>query len=156
MREQALIVDLDGTLASSDWRSHHLGGDSKDWGAFFAEMAADAPVPWVAELLRADHGGAARLVVTGRPDDFRDVCARWLATHGLPYDELHMRPRGDHRPDTVVKREIYERDIAPRFDVVLVVDDRPGVVEMWRSLGLHTIRPVDPGLPPLRDHGGGS
>lgn len=149
MRESAIIIDLDGTLASSEWRVHHLRGGRKDWDAFFAGMGSDAPVPWVVELLRADHGGAARLIVTGRPEDYRSVCEQWLRTNGLPYDRLLMRPAGDRRPDTVVKREIHEREIEPDYDVVLVVDDRPGVVEMWRSLGLHTIRPVDPGIPPL-------
>lgn len=147
-RPPAVIIDLDGTLASSEWRVHHLRGERKDWDAFFAGMDRDSPVSWVVELLRADHGGAARLIVTGRPEDYRDVCERWLAEHDLPYDELHMRPVGDRRPDTVVKREFYRDEIAARFEVTLVVDDRPKVVEMWRELGLHVVRPVDPGLEP--------
>lgn len=149
LRRPAVIVDMDGTLASSEWRVHHLHGRRKDWEAFFAAMHRDAPVPWVVELLRADHGDAARLIVTGRPGDRREVCEQWLAQHGIPYDELHMRPAGDRRPDDVVKRELHERDIAPRFDVSFVVDDRPGVVQMWRGLGLHVIAAVDPDLPPL-------
>lgn len=147
-RRPAIVVDLDGTLASSEWRVHHLRGDRSDWDAFFAGMGRDNPVPWVVELLRADHGGAVRLIVTGRPADYRDVCERWLTEHDLPYDELHMRAADDRRPDTVVKREIFHDRIAPRFDVTLVVDDRPKVVEMWRGLGLHVVRPVDPGLEP--------
>jgi hypothetical protein len=149
--QQALIVDMDGTLASTEWRVHHLRGRRKDGPAFFDAMHRDAPVPWVVELLRADHGGAVRLVVTGRPGDRRDVCEQWLAQHEVPYDELHLRPAGDRRPDHVVKREIYERDLAPRFDVSFVVDDRPGVVAMWRELGLHVIAAVDPELPPHGD-----
>lgn len=147
-RRSAIIIDLDGTLASSEWRVHHLESRPKDWRSFFAAMDRDMPVPWVRELVRADHGGAARLIVTGRPADHRDLCERWLEEHDVPYDELHMRPAGDRRPDTVVKSEIYERDLAPRFDVSLVVDDRTGVVQMWRDLGLHVIRPTDPGLDP--------
>lgn len=149
-RPRAIIVDLDGTLASSDWRVHHLEGHRKDWDAFFAGMDRDTPVPWVGELLRADHGDVTRLVVTGRPADYREVCELWLDEHDLPYDELHMRREGDRRPDTVVKRSTYHRHIEPRYDVTLVVDDRPKVVEMWRSLGLHVIRPTDPGLDPRR------
>jgi beta-phosphoglucomutase-like phosphatase (HAD superfamily) len=148
-RRRALVVDMDGTLASSEWRVHHLRGGRKDWQAFFAAMHRDAPVPWVVELLRADHGDAARLVVTGRPGEYRGACEQWLAQHGVPYDELHLRPRGDRRPDTVVKREIHDRDLAPRFDISFVVDDRPGVVEMWRDLGYHVVAAVDPELAPL-------
>lgn len=148
-RRHALIVDMDGTLASSEWRVHHLRGGRKDWRSFFAAMHRDAPVPWVVELLRADHGGAGRLIVTGRPGDHRGVCEQWLAQHDIPYDELHMRPEGDRRPDTVVKREILDRDIAPRFDVSFAVDDRPSVVAMWRDAGLHVVAAVDPDLPPI-------
>ena len=149
-RPQAVLVDLDGTLASVAWRLHHISDGRRDWRAFFAGMGDDAPVPWVVELLRADHGDVARLIVTGRPDDHRDVCESWLTRHDIPYEELHMRRGGDRRPDHVVKGEIYDRDIAPRFDVTFVVDDRPGVVEMWRRRRLHVVRPTDPGLDPLR------
>ena len=146
----AVIVDLDGTLASAAWRVHHLESKPRDWRAFFAGMGEDAPVPWVVELLRADHGDAARIIMTGRPDDYRDVCADWLARHEIPYDELHMRPRGDRRPDHVVKGELFDREIAPRYAVAFVVDDREGVVAMWRRRGLYVIAPTDPGLEPLR------
>lgn len=146
----AIVVDMDGTLASVTWRLEHLQGPGrKDWKAFFAGMHRDPPVPWVVELTNADHGGAARIIVTGRPDDHRDVCERWLDEHGVQYDELHMRPAGDFRPDHVVKREIHDRALAPRFRISLVVDDRPGVVEMWRALGYHVVVPTDPGLDPL-------
>lgn len=149
-KRNAIVVDMDGTLASVAWRLEHLQGPGrKDWRSFFAGMRRDAPVPWVVELTNADHGGAARIVVTGRPEDHREVCERWLATHGVDYDELLMRPAGDFRPDHLIKREIHDRELAPRFTITLVVDDRPGVVEMWRDLGYHVVVPEDPGLDPL-------
>ncbi len=150
MAQPAVIVDLDGTLASVTWRVHHVRGRPRDWERFFAGMGEDAPVPWVVELLRADHGDAAKLIVTGRPDDYREVCERWLAEHDVPYDQLLMRRGGDFRPDHVVKAELYERHIRDRFDVAFVVDDRPAVVQMWRARGLHVVQPTDPGLAPLR------
>jgi hypothetical protein len=148
-RRKAIVIDLDGTLASVTWRLSHLQGKGrKDWKAFFAGMGRDAPIPWVVELVNADHGDAARLIVTGRPDGHRDVCGTWLDRHGIGYDELHMRPAGDFRPDHVVKRELHDRELAPRYDITLVVDDRPNVVEMWRELGYHVVVPSDPGLDP--------
>jgi hypothetical protein len=50
--------------------------------------------------------------------------------------ELLMRTEGDHRSDDIVKKEIYEKRIAPQYDVVIVFDDRDKVVKMWRDLGL--------------------
>lgn len=148
MLRRGVIVDLDGTLTSVQWRLHHLNDRPRNWDAFFAGMGDDAPVPWVVELLRADHGRAARLIVTGRPDHYREACAHWLDRHEVPYEELLMRPAGDYRPDHVVKAELYDRVIAPRYEVAFVVDDRPEVVRMWRARGLHVIQPTDPGLQP--------
>ncbi|MCA1713437.1 MAG: hypothetical protein LC789_18075 [Actinobacteria bacterium] len=53
MLPRAIIVDLDGTLASVRWRLHHLDAPRKDWRGFFMGMPRDAPVPWVADLMRA-------------------------------------------------------------------------------------------------------
>ena len=149
MLPRAIIVDLDGTLASVRWRLHHLDAPRKDWRSFFAGMARDAPVPWVADLMRADHGEVVRLVVTGRPDDYREVCEAWLRRHRIPYDQLLMRRRGDRRPDHIVKAELFDHAIRLHYEVAFVVDDRPNVVRMWRERGLHVIVPEDPGSEPL-------
>ncbi|MDQ3932832.1 MAG: hypothetical protein M3252_08360 [Actinomycetota bacterium] len=145
---RAVVVDLDGTLASVQWRLHHVSQPRRDWQAFFAGMDADTPVPWVVELLRADHGDTAKVILSGRPETYREVCRGWLDRHGIPYDELILRSTGDFRPDHVVKAEIYERTIAPHYSVAVVVDDRPSVVAMWRARGLYVIQPTDPALSP--------
>jgi hypothetical protein len=51
---------------------------------------------------------------------------------------MFFRKNGDFRPDTVVKKEIYENKlkavgITPENTVVF--EDRSGVVYMWRTLG---------------------
>lgn len=71
----------------------------------------------------------------------------WLEANVWPQlhnAELHMRADGDYRPDDVVKREIYEQEIAPA-EIMGVIDDRDKVVRMWREeLGLACIQ-VAPG-----------
>jgi hypothetical protein len=48
-----------------------------------------------------------------------------------------MRRTGDRRKDSKVKREMYERTVPGTYDVLLVLDDRNQVVDMWRKeLGL--------------------
>ena len=48
-----------------------------------------------------------------------------------------MRRTGDRRKDSTVKREMYERTVPGTYDVLLVLDDRNQVVDMWRKvLGL--------------------
>lgn len=145
----AAIVDIDGTLASATWREHHLRGARKDWAGFFADMGRDAPVQGLVDLTAWIAHHATVVLLTGRPDNHAKVIRRWLAEHAVFYDLLLMRPDGDRRPDTVMKRERYQRDIAPQYDVRVVIDDRPSVIEMWRREGLYVLTAVDPGLEPL-------
>jgi predicted kinase len=150
-RPPAVIVDLDGTLTSAAWREHHLSGLRKDWPGFFAGMGRDAPVAPLVDLVGWISHHAAVVLLTGRPDSHEPVIRRWLADHGVPYDLLLMRGDRDRRADTVVKRELFERDIAPRYDVRLAVDDRPRVIEMWRDVGVYVLTAVDPRLDPFPD-----
>jgi hypothetical protein len=50
-----------------------------------------------------------------------------------------VRP-GDMRNDSIVKEEIYEEHIKPRFNVRFVLDDRDRVVKMWRENGLKVLQ----------------
>lgn len=52
--------------------------------------------------------------------------------------EFIFRNEGDHRNDSIVKKELYEAFVEPIYNVVAVYDDRDRVVDMWRSLGLFT------------------
>lgn len=148
-RAPAVVVDLDGTLASAAWREHHLRGGRKDWPAFFAGMGRDAPVPPLVDLAEWVAPHADVILLTGRPADHEAVVRRWVADHGIVHHDLLMRPVGDRRPDTVVKRELYRRHVAPTHDVRLVIDDRPKVIEMWREEGLYVLTAVDPRLDPV-------
>lgn len=134
---KAIIVDIDGTLADCSHRRHFVEARPKDWPGFYAAMANDGWNEMVMHVVGLLSGHLEVLVVTGRPDDHRDTTEQWLIDHpSFSYDELFMRKAGDFRPDTEVKREIYRREIAPHYEVVLVLDDRASVVDMWRAEGL--------------------
>lgn len=155
-KPQAVIFDRDGTLASVAYvaptdRSGHA------WRQYNAALPFDAPVPVIAALLRSIRPGVVRIMTSGRAagDHVGDTHRRglmiaWLRKHDLPIDVLIMRKGGDQRRDSIVKREMYDDLIAPRFDVRYVVDDRPQVVDMWRDLGLPVLAVKDPDiLPPI-------
>lgn len=74
-------------------------------------------------------------IVTGRDEKFRHHTKAWLKKHGITYSELHMRPADDNRSDDEIKQEIYLSHFKSRR-VLFVVDDRQGVVDMWRKHGL--------------------
>ena len=57
---------------------------------------------------------------------------------GRPH--LYMRKEGDTRDDVEVKREmIHSLNITPD-DVLCILDDRQGVVDMWREEGFRCLQ----------------
>lgn len=118
-----VVLDIDGTLANIDHRSpfdhskYHLDTLNKS----VAKIAA---------------GFTKAVILTGRDEEHYGQTALWLNKMSIAYDILFMRPKGDKRPDYIVKKEIFFDQIAPYYNVELVVEDRRQVVEMWRSIGL--------------------
>lgn len=138
MTRKAIICDLDGTLCINAHRQHFLEKTPRDWDGFFEACDGDEKRGCVARFLEDYPRQYVRIFVTGRPLKVRDKTLRWLRHNVyLPQYIVHMRPSDDFRPDDVVKREIYDFQIAPKYDVEVVLDDRDKVVAMWRSLGLN-------------------
>ena len=131
VKQQAIIIDIDGTLAL------RLGRGPFDWNRVGEDLPNEPIIELVRILLRAKPTWTG-LFVSGRDEVCRDQTEAWLMHHvyGFRRDQLFMRPFRDNRADYVVKDEIYSRDIAPRWQVMYVLDDRRQVVNMWRGRGL--------------------
>ncbi len=133
----AIIVDVDGTLAINDGHRGHYD---------FSEVGRDKPNQPIIDLV-ADRlwrwGELDILVFSGRDDSCSTATALWLARYGVPYHKLYLRKTGDKRKDAVVKREMYEEHVRGKYNVLYVIDDRNQVVEMWRSLGLTVLQVAD-------------
>lgn len=128
-KDPAVIFDIDGTLA--------LRGDRDPFA--WNRVGEDQPNVAVVELLAMiadDRHVMGILITSGRKEQCRRQTEMWLDAQGIFYDHLFMRGDDDNRPDDVFKAELYEREIAPKWDVRFVVDDRQKVVDMWRSKGL--------------------
>lgn len=138
-RPSVIICDIDGTVALNDGHRGHfewdkVSGDTPNW-----------PVVDVVTCLV--QRGRTVVFVSGRMEQCRSATMQWLFNTIpviVPTFDLFMRPDDDFRPDEVLKREIYERDILPFWDVKFVLDDRDKVVAMWRELGLTCLQ-VAPG-----------
>jgi len=136
-RKNAIIIDLDGTLANCDHRVHHLEGETKDWPSFYKGLVDDELNSWCKELMEAmSSKGHELIIVTGREAKYKDETKVWLEKHGISYKYLYMRDHDDHRSDSVVKKDIYINEIEQKYHVVFVLDDRKSVVKMWREIGL--------------------
>ncbi|MGN9779559.1 phosphatase domain-containing protein [Micromonospora sp. H33] len=125
---EIVLVDIDGTVALNVSRSPYD----------MTRVGEDEPNPAVISAVRAMHAaGYGVIFCSGRDASARAATEAWLDRHvKVPYLALHMRAVGDSRKDSMVKREIYEREIKDRYRVVGVFDDRMQVVKMWRELGL--------------------
>ncbi len=144
-----IIFDLDGTLADCSHRIHFINNyaNKPDHRGFFAACVDDKPIHDMLDLLDMLSMQFAMhiYIVSGRSDECREATANWLKHHGVFYNELYMRKAGDHRPDYIVKKEIYLREFKDKqIQVNYVFDDRDSVVAMWRSLGLRCLQ-VAPG-----------
>lgn len=138
-----VLCDLDGTLCDITHRLNHVNGLEKDWGHFFAGIPGDTIRPETIKILNdARARGCKIFFVSARPDDYKDLTVEWLVKH-LPIDfeyaGLIMRRAGDRRDDVIVKQEMYDKYFKDKHRVEFVIDDRPKVIEMWRSNGLHVI-----------------
>lgn len=121
---KAIICDLDGTLALID--------DRNPFDATHADKD-NLNVP-VANILKAfSKEGYRILLVSGREDRFREPTIQFLNQHNIPYNYLWMRLAKDYRKDAIIKREIFDNEIAGKYYIEFILDDRDQVVEMWRK-----------------------
>lgn len=125
--QSAIIFDVDGTLALMHDRGPF------DW----AKVGQDKVNVAVREAYQTFHeAGYHMIVLSGRDAICKEATVKWLTDNSIFYSELHMRAAGDSRPDTVIKKEIFETHIRDRYNVIGVFDDRKGVKRMWVNLGL--------------------
>lgn len=133
---EAIIFDVDGTLAH-----RHSRGPFE-----LHKVSEDYPIQSVVDMLKGySLQGYQIIVLSGRDGVCYNDTVQWLDDHvGVEWDIFHMRREGDNRPDTEVKSEMFWDVVAPNYNVVAVVDDRPKVCQMWRDLGLKVIQVADP------------
>ena len=139
----AVICDLDGTLSlfnsinrDGSITIQHEGVHARSpYDA--SKCDQDALNEPVAAVLEAMHKAGYKIVFcSGREDIYRDQTERFIQKHLSFEYELFMRKTSDQRKDSIIKEEIYNGHIAPRYNIFLVLDDRNQVVDFWRKKGL--------------------
>ena len=127
-KKDAIIVDLDGTLA-------HTSGNRGwyDYDKVHLDVVDEGVMRMLSYAWDQDE---TIIVVSGREDSCKEITKKWLDDNEIYWNEIHMRKTGDKRSDNIVKEEIFWNEIEPKYNVIAVFDDRDSVVKMWRSLGL--------------------
>lgn len=137
--DKVIICDIDGTVADLSHRLHHVKKEKPDWLSFFAEMSQDTPKSEVlSQVARHSRQEEAMVIfVSARPENYRKETEDWITKH-FSKSKIIMRPANDTREDQIVKEEIYNKYLK-NLNIIAVYDDRPRVIRMWESKGLHVI-----------------
>ena len=123
-----VIFDIDGTLA------HHNNRNIFDWSKVGTD-SLDEQMSLIFEKIK-ESLSTHMIIMTGRDGAARKNTEKWLYDKNLEYDMLLMKGVNDNRKDIIVKKELYEKNIKDKYNVLAVFDDRKQVIEMWRSLGI--------------------
>ncbi|MBO7939955.1 HAD family acid phosphatase [Streptomyces antibioticus] len=132
-RPPLAVFDLDNTLADTAHRQRFLESRPRDWDAFFAAAPQDPPIPEGVALARKSAEECEVVYLTGRPERCRADTLAWLAAHGLPEGDVHMRRDHDRRPARRTKLEVLRRLARGREVRMLVDDDELVCVDAQRA-----------------------
>jgi len=128
----AVIFDMDGTLADVSSIRHHVTAGQTDFHAFhMASVDVPAHQDIVEELYRHQADNKAIVIVTARNERYMNVTVWWCLFAGITYDQMYFRPRDDQRPDVEVKRDILAQLRKDGFNPVHAYDDNPSIVNLW-------------------------
>jgi hypothetical protein len=136
-----IIFDIDGVLADSSRRLHHIMKTPKDWNSFFSyeEMMQDDVIESGISLLEslAQCDDYRIIFFTGRPEKTRKTTNDWFYRQCaivMQRDWLLMRPDNDRRNDDLLKEE-WLLEIGPK-NILCAFDDRSRIVKMYRKHGV--------------------
>ena len=132
-----VIFDVDGTLAHMNFNRgpfewHNVDKDDPDENIVMLTtyFACSIDMPHI-------------FIMTGRDGSALEKTKQWLDDVGVSYDDIFIRPAGDMRKDSIVKRELYENNIKGQYNVIAWFDDRNQVIDMLRGIGLTAIQVAD-------------
>jgi predicted kinase len=130
-RTPCIIYDLDGTAA--------ITGDRCIYDASNCDKIdrCNNPLQTILQMVKTyydiNDAPIVFIALSGRKEEYRAPTIRFLDQYSFPYHKLYMRNNDDNRKDSVIKKEIFEKHIAPHYKTLVVFDDRNQVVDMWRN-----------------------
>ena len=129
---EAVCIDLDGTLAHSNGKRSPY-----DWHKCHVDDVDHAVVEHI-HMYKSK--GYQVIIFTARDGAATESTLNWLDIHKIPFDQLITKGVNDNRKDYVVKREMLEKNVLPFFDVVVMLDDKDAVVDVYRKMGIKTFQ----------------
>jgi predicted kinase len=141
--QKVIVSDMDGTLSDCSHRQGWVEKTPKDWDTFFSLCKFDSLRKEVYDQVVSYN--LPIVIVSARPEKCRKDTECWLNKFNINYVALIMREDHDSRPDTEVKRDIYNKYLK-NLSIVKIFDDRPSIISLWSELGLDVVD-VGKGIP---------
>jgi predicted kinase len=140
-KQDCIIVDIDGTIAKNVTRSYY------DMTKVYEDDVI-RPIVNLVEVLAPEGSDTKIIFLSGRDGISEGDTRRWIKDKAWIHGgeerwNLLMRKTGDSRKDSIVKEEIYKQHVEPYYNVRYVVDDRPQVIRMWKTMGLTVLQVND-------------
>lgn len=139
-----IIVDIDNTIALNHHRYNVATNEdgSIDWDILYRYeyMIGDIPNYPMIDLVKFYKKEGFKIVIfTSRPESTKEVTEDWLLYNNVPYDELYMRTKENHKiKDDVLKKKMYESFITD--SVYCAFDDSDSIIDLWSSLEIPTFK----------------
>lgn len=130
---KAVMFDIDGTIAHMENRSPY------DWDKVINDKPDFIMQIMIESLISK---GFKIIYMSGRDSVCMKDTIDWLVKHynadfGSDGNSvIFMRESQDQRKDSIIKRELFDRNVRDFYNVYSVFDDRPQVVRMWHDIGL--------------------
>ena len=141
------ILDVDGSLSDHQHRLPLITGESRkgreNWESFYAMQYNDVPYEPAVLAALAWQDEYVIAIFTGRPKEYEIDTKMWLEKQGIRVDFMFMRPTKDFRPMVELKNAWLDDVIDMGFEVAVVLEDHPGVVESFRERGLFVMQPTN-------------
>lgn len=135
-KQDCVICDIDGTIAQMHNRKPF------EWEKVGQDLPRKFVINMVMNSAMFTHGEEI-IFLSGRDSVCRKETEGWLNKHVFEMSDwshdLFMRAEGDCRKDTVIKEELFWEHIAPNYNVVAAVDDRPCMVRLWHELQIPNV-----------------
>ena len=117
----ALICELDNVLAIAHQRN------LQDVSLCESDLVHQ-PIKELLDIYRAKDYKI--ILLTQRPDTYRRQTKNWLYYNRIEFDELFMYPSGVK--GVRYKKELYEQEIALKYQVKLALETQQEAVDLWR------------------------
>jgi hypothetical protein len=133
MMDRVILWDLDSTLANTAHRQPMVplirAKQGPTWEDYSMACVDDTPVEGTVTLVRLIAfldplaSFVAQYGVSGRSEAAREVTEEWFKEHGVPLNDLYLRPAGDHTPNGKYKVGVINKLRDEGVNVLLFVED---------------------------------